>query len=264
MTGSDDLPADLLAEAVQIKSEQNRTEYERLVSLASKLVADRGNLAKAIKQVKKACDLLPAAPTAYHVLGSAHEANGAPELAAQAFIIAMDKAEAQADMDPRIWAEAAAHAYAMLIMAPAAPRPTWWTDEALLRLSQRAVTLLPEDLRAQKWRADVLSGLQSALPESGRSQLEHRTPQQYRDAAIHFQAVAALLPSADAKRGMIKAGVMCRGRADALEQHLASQPAQISAPAEAAPSPPVAAPASLSAQESDGGGAAGIEAQYDY
>ena len=230
----------LLAEAVQMKAEMNVSEYERLVSLASKLVADGGNLAKAIKQAKKACELLPHFPTAYHVLGSAHEANGAPKLAAEAFISAMEKAEADQKVDPKIWADSAAHAYAMLIMAPDAAKPIWWTDDDLLRLSERAVILLPNDLRSQKWRADVLSGLQSALPASNRSDIEHRSPEQYRDAATHFQAVAALLPSADAKRGMVKAGVMCRARADALEKHLASLPV---APQDKAVAPPGPAPA---------------------
>lgn len=245
------MPEGLLAEAVQMKAEQYRSEYEHLVTHASKLVADRGNLAKAIKQAKKASKLLPECPSAYHVLGGAYEANGAPELAAAAFITAMDKAEADQKLDPKIWADAAAHAYAMLIMAPGAAKPVWWTDDELLRHSERAVTLLPESLRAQKWRADVLSGLQSALPASNRSEIEHRTPQQYRDAAVHFQAVAALLPSPEAKRGMIKAGVMCRGRADALEQHLASLPAQPQAQ-------------ELESEQSGGSSDGPVAAQYNY
>jgi len=253
--------SDTLAAAVTLLDEQRRAEYERLVSAASKLVADGNNLAKAVKHSKKAIELMPSVPAAYQVLGDAHEAMGAPGLAAQAFIACMDRAEADEAVDKRIWADAASHAYALLVLAPREPRPSWWTDEDLLRLSARAIALLPADLRTLKWRADVLSGLQSLLPPSGRSEVEHRSPQQYRDAAMHFQALAPLLPAADAKRSMIKAGVACRARADMLEQHLASQqkmepPDETSSVAAAVGEPAAAAPFATSS--------GGIEATYYY
>ena len=73
-------------------------------------------------------------------------------------------------------------------------------------------------LESHRWRADVLSGLQPALPE-----YTDRQPEQLREAAEHFQEVAKLHTSADAKRGMVKAGIACRARADAIEAHYARQ-----------------------------------------
>ena len=109
--------SDTLAAAVTLLDEQRRAEYERLVSAASKLVADGNNLAKAVKHSKKAIELMPSVPAAYQVLGDAHEAMGAPGLAAQAFIACMDRAEADEAVDKRIWADAASHAYALLVTA---------------------------------------------------------------------------------------------------------------------------------------------------
>ena len=83
---------DMLASAVQLAGEQKRAEYEHLVSVASKMVSEGNNLAKAVKHLKKAIALLPAVAAAHQVLGGAHEAMCAPDRAAQAYLAAMEKA----------------------------------------------------------------------------------------------------------------------------------------------------------------------------
>eukprot|EP00966_Prymnesium_polylepis_P275771 6371899-Prymnesium_polylepis.1 len=212
----------LVAEALQVVGEGRREEYERLVRAATRMVAEGNTLQKAAKKCEKAIALFPDGTAGHKVLGAAHEAMGSPCAAGRSYIAAMAKAEQCADEDPRTWAECASCAYAMLVTSKELERPEWWEDAVLLRLSDKACLLLPEDLRAVKWRADVLSGLQSALPD-----MADRSPAQLRAAADAFQMVAGLVQSTEGKRGMIKAGVMCRVRADAIEAHLA----QLGAPA---------------------------------
>ena len=158
-------PADktdaLVAEAAQMVGEQNRDEYEHLVRAAAKMVAEGNTLQKAIKKCRKAISLFPGSPAAYRTLGAAQEASGSPSAAAQSYVEATAKASVGKE-DPRIWADCAAQAYAMLVACPEVPRPEWWVDEALLRHSEKAYLLLPDDLRAAKWRADVLSGLRES------------------------------------------------------------------------------------------------------
>lgn len=209
----------LVAEAAGLVGEAKVAEYERLVAIATKMIGEGNTLAKAAKKCRKAIALFPEQSAAHSALGAALEATGDCLLAARSYLTAMHKAERATDADPRLWADAAARAYAMLVRCPEEPRPAWWHDEELLKLSEKAVLLLPEDMRAVKWRADVLSGLQSALPDD----TEPRGPQSLREAAVCFQKVATLLQSADAKRSMIKAGVACRARADDMERQLETQ-----------------------------------------
>ena len=252
-----DAAEDGLVEATaKMLLEEKAMQFDQLVRQASKLVSEGNNLAKAVKQAKKAVALLPEMPSGHRTLGSALEANASPTLAAEAFLLGMDKADASLSEESSrtIWAECASSAYAMLVVCPDVPRPTWWEDAQLLRLSERAVQVTPESLRAQKWRADVLSGLQSALPE-----YDDRTPQQLRDAAVHFQEVARLHSGADAKRGMVKAGIACRARADAIEAHLASLQQQCQGAGTAG-----GVGTTGEANETGGGQGGDVEATYEY
>lgn len=216
------LPSNLVEDAARMVGEEKSAEYGTLLSRASKMVVEGKDLQKAAKKCRKAILLFPDLPAGHSTLGSVHEASGAPTMAAQCYLAAMERFDENSTIDPKLWADSAAHAYAMCVASKGDPTPAWWPmwweDEALLRLSERAVSLIPDSLRAQKWRADVLSGLQSALPP-----MEPRSPQQLRDAAACFQKTAELVASSEGKRSMVKAGIACRARAAAIEQHFAQE-----------------------------------------
>ena len=119
------------------------------------------NLDKAERKAERAIELDANLAAAHYALGTVRSRTNRRPLAAQSFVRAMELTSG-ADDDPaswsEIWAESASHAYEMLSACPGEPRPAWWKDDAaLLTLSERAATLLPESTLAHRWRADVLS-----------------------------------------------------------------------------------------------------------
>ena len=64
-------------------------------------------------------------------------------------------------------------------------KPEWWNDEGLKALSASVVRAAPDDLVANRMRANVLSGQDDAWAAGPRSAAEPR------EAAAHFDRAAA-------------------------------------------------------------------------
>ena len=208
-------PSDSVAEA----------EYDRLVAQAVELASTPAldflgakekrlflekNMKKAENQCRRAIELDPDRPAAHYALGCALYANGDGTAAAGSFMAAM---RLTADESTKEWANAATHAYAMLCANADAPRPEWWTDEALLELSERALATLPESSFALRWRADALSGLSACLP----ARTTARSAEQLRAASSLFQAAAKHTAAKDEKRSAVEAAAECLVQAKRLE-----------------------------------------------
>jgi len=188
---------------------------------------NKKQLDKAERKCREALKLDAALPVAHQVLGAVLEARGDLGGAAASFTAAMEAAGgANAEPATAAWATAASRAYAVLVRCAEAARPAWWADETLLALSERAVAALPESALAHTWRAELLSGLQPALPPRAAA----RSAEQHRAAAAHHQKVAALAPDKEAKKAAAAAAAECLTAATRAEK----QPAPGAEDAEAA------------------------------
>lgn len=101
---------------------------------------------------------------------------------------------------PQIGLRAAIMAFDLLIRAPcdSVPRPRWWNDGALLKLSERALIDTPASPYALSVRAHVLAGVTS-VGADGRPRgwpLGQRTGAQLREAAMLLARQAQLEPTA--------------------------------------------------------------------
>ena len=83
-------------------------------------------------------------------------------------------------------------------------KPEWWSDEGLKALSARVVRMAPDFMKAHHMRAEVLSGRSSAWEAGPRSAAE------LREAATHFDRVAALQPAPAVKATLAEAAAQCR------------------------------------------------------
>ena len=125
--------------------------------------------------------------------------------AAQRFLEAMERS-----MDPEMWARVTAEAFSMLTLQACAEvaKPEWWNDEGLKALSASVVRAAPDDMEPQQMRAAVLAGQCDAWEAGPRSAAE------LREAAAHFERVAALTPAPAVKADYASNAAWCRGMAE--------------------------------------------------
>ena len=83
-------------------------------------------------------------------------------------------------------------------------KPEWWNDEGLKALSAKVVTVTPDDVGAIQMRAMVLNWPIGAWEAGLRSAAE------LREAAAHYDRVAALCPLPAMKAGCGAAAAQCR------------------------------------------------------
>ena len=103
-------------------------------------------------------------------------------------------------------------AFFMLAMEACAEvaKPEWWNDEGLKALSARVVRAAPDDLGANKMRANVLTGILSAWEAGPRSAAE------LREAATHCERAAALCAAPAIQFQLADNAAWCRSQADAM------------------------------------------------
>ena len=89
-------------------------------------------------------------------------------------------------------------------------KPEWWKDEGLKALSARVMRAAPDNLGAHRMRALVLSGHLSAWEAGPRSAAE------LREAAAHYERVAALCLAPALKADFAGDAAACRREADAM------------------------------------------------
>ena len=109
---------------------------------------------------------------------------------------------------PQIGLRAAVMAFDLLIRSPCdgLPRPSWWNDEALLAVSERAMTDTPHSPYTQSLRSHVLLGVMSVGSEQTHGvisprgwELGARSAAQLREAAGLLKKQAMLEPAGSPK-----------------------------------------------------------------
>ena len=149
----------------------------------SELLADGARYAakedwhNASRSCREAIALRPDEPTGYYNLGATLGDSGRIVEAAQLFLEAKERFQA----DSKNWAVATADAFETLRLQECGEaggqffevaRPEWWNDEELKALSVRVVRAAPNDWAANTMRAHVLSGKSGAWEAGPRSAAE--------------------------------------------------------------------------------------------
>ena len=86
-------------------------------------------------------------------------------------------------------------------------KPEWWSDEGLKALSARVVRAAPDDVRALRMRAMVLSW-QSSCAWS--AECQPRSAAELMEAATHFERAAALCHAPAIKAELAEDAVQTR------------------------------------------------------
>ena len=170
-------------------------EYWELL-LEARELQHAANYHGEFKVLREAIELIPEEPAAYKNMGDALVASSDLKGAARYYLLA----EERCDHHDERWANAIAAACNNLSMCPDAPRPSWWNDEDLLRLSAEAVAVRSsDDAMALVMRAATLLG--------GYTKHRTRTAAELRESARCFTRAAEILEehgdtvSAEAHRG---------------------------------------------------------------
>ena len=137
--------------------------YYALIEKAISSLRASGNHSLAAKRLRRAIELCPDRSAAYHNLGmqlsESHDLQGA----AAAFLQA---AERQSDTLGWQWADSVSLAFNKfcdLEQCRDAPKPPWWTDEGLLRVSKQVTAEGPAVWGGWYMRAIVLVGSTGAV-----------------------------------------------------------------------------------------------------
>ena len=141
----------------------DQKEYVELLREADELDS-AGNYHGAFKVLREAIKLMPEEPGAYHNMGNALVDSNDSKGAARYFLLAEERCPTHGED----WATSIALACNELAMCPDAPRPSWWNDEDLLRLSAEAVAVRgAHDEWPLAMRASTLSS--ATTPKAGRA-----------------------------------------------------------------------------------------------
>ena len=164
---------------------------------------------RAARTFSEAIALEPDRPAAYANLGVALNCSGHYVEAAQRYLEAKERYRVGSEG----WAQATAVAFTSLMQEACAEvaKPEWWNDEGLKALSARVVRAAPDDVPANKIRAEVLSGRGGSSWGAG-----PRSAAELREAATHFERAAALHTAPAVKAQLANNAAECRSRADAL------------------------------------------------
>ena len=192
------------------------------------------SLEKAQRKLERAVELDDSISAVHHHLGIVLERTGRKSEATHSFIRA---AALQAGLGDDLtlcdtsWADCIARAYSLLSCSSSEPRPSWWNEESMLAFSERAISLLPESLHANKFRADALSGFRFLRTSGSQVEASQRTPSQLRLAANHFSKAASKMNAAGAEedqRYAVEAGAACLKDAIQAERQGGSSEAGVS------------------------------------
>ena len=167
-----------------------RPAYTKLLAEGS-WCASQEDWRRAARSCREAIALRPDEPAAYYNLGGALGNSGHYVEAAQWYLAAKERHP----VGSKDWAHATADTFDLLRLKSVAEAatPEWWNDEGLKVLSARVVRAAPNDGGANIMRAAVLSG------ESDAWEVGPRSAAEYKEAAAHFDRVAAIHPAPVAK-----------------------------------------------------------------
>ena len=187
---------------------QSGDEYQKLLAEGARYGSQQ-DTRRAARAFREAIALRPDRPEAYFNLGAALNNSGHYVEAAQRYLEAKERYLVGSER----WAGATANAFHMLRHTECVEvaKPEWWKDEELKALSARVVRTLPNDMTANQMRAVVLSGLYGDAWEA-----EPRSAAELKDAAAHFDRIAALHPAPAMKARFAGRADVCRSQAEAL------------------------------------------------
>ena len=196
------------AEREARRAAQTGDAYDELTAEGARY-ASKEDWRRAAKAAREAIALRPDRPEAYFNLGAALNNSGHYVEAAQRFLEAKERNRVGSED----WAQATAQAFTMLATKACAEvaKPEWWSDEGLKALSARVVRAAPDDEKANRMRADVLSGRSYDAWEAG-----PRSAAELREAATHFERAAALETAPALKAKLAEAAARCRNQAGAM------------------------------------------------
>ena len=189
------------AEEEARRAEQSGDAYAELAAEGVRY-ASKADYRKAAKAFREAITLRPDEPAAYFNLGAALNNSAHFVEAAQRFLEAKERCQVGSEG----WAMGTAWVFASLVKEECAevPKPEWWNDEELKALSASVVRVLPDDMLASNMRAVVLYGREVAWKVGPRSAAE------LREAATHFDRVAALHTNPAMKASLADEAAWCR------------------------------------------------------
>ena len=171
-----------LAEEQARRAAQTGDAYEERLAEGVRYGSQQ-DMRRAVRALREATALRQDKPDTYYNLGAALYSSGHYVEAAQRYLEAKERCQVGSEN----WAQATARALNMLIQEECAEvaKPEWWNDEGLKALSASVVRAAPDDLVANRMRANVLSGQDDAWAAGPRSAAEPR------EAAAHFDRAAA-------------------------------------------------------------------------
>ena len=117
-------------------------------------------------------------------------------------------------MDSVYWAVATASAFNALQRKECheVAKPEWWSDKGLKALSARVIRAAPNDLDANKMRANVLCGLLDCFREVAAP----RSAEELKEAAALYKRMVALSNAPASKVDFARLANWCRSEADAM------------------------------------------------
>ena len=185
-------------------------KFDELMAEATRYGA-KEDFRRAARAYREAIALRPDDPTAYYNLGVALTNSGHIKEAAKRYL----EAKVRWPVGSERWAMATASAFDKLRaeVCEEVAKPEWWNDEGLKALSVRVVRAAPNDLGANKMRAEVL-GLLGGGPATW--ELGCRSAAELREAAAYFERAAAIELAPIHKAELASGAGWCRSRADAI------------------------------------------------
>ena len=196
---------------------------------------EQGQLAKAAKKFRIAIELQPEMPSAYLNLAHCHARSSDFKKALSMYLQAADR---YLHVD-ELWGVAISHAYLLMHTLgedSSVPKPSWWSDVQLLKVSEEAVAVSPGNVKSWLMRAQVLGGGDHCLWSSGPV---HRSPVHLREAAQCYLRLVQMPGTVecvgDASETCLKEAACCLRDAGSETLREAVQSGNRSTIAEAAP-----------------------------
>ena len=211
------------AEGWERDAARSGDSFEKLMAEAAQYRA-KGDWRRAVKVYRDAILLRPDDSEAYFALGCVLDDSGHEVEAAQRYLEAKERDEKDGKDGNMIkdgkkvgspgWAKATALAFDMLRLKVNidTPKPDWWSDKGLKKLSKRVVRAAPNGVSENVMRAAVLSGGERA----GTWDAEPRSAAELREAAEHYERAAELTPAPAVKEHNLSRAGLCRGMADSM------------------------------------------------
>ena len=173
-------------------------EVAKLIAKGSRF-CEQQNYSKAVKAYNAALALAPTDAGVHHNLAVTLSRSNEKAAAAKHAVLAVRWHELKAGTGSDEWARTWAVACSLLLKEECSgmPRPSWWSDEELLRVTKRVVQTIPDEKDVDVWqtRAKVLAGRLLFVGDGDDVwRPQPRSCKQLKEAAACFTRQAQLIP----------------------------------------------------------------------